>query len=64
MAGRLGVKKIETPIRHFVKREILVQQAEAMYQFRDTLLRVYARLREPLTDAARRRMAHHDADSA
>jgi predicted MPP superfamily phosphohydrolase len=62
LAERLGVKKIETPIRHFVKREILVQQAEAMYQFRDTLLRVYARLREPLTDAARRRMAHHDAD--
>jgi hypothetical protein len=35
-----------------------------MYQFRDTLLRVYARLREPLTDVARRRMAHHDAEPA
>ena len=44
--------------------EILAQQAEAMYQFRDTLLRVYARLREPLTDIARRRLSHLDSEPA
>jgi hypothetical protein len=64
IAERLGVKKVETPIKHFVKKEILVQEAEAMYQFRDTLLRVYARLREPLTDLARRRLSHHDSEPA
>jgi hypothetical protein len=64
IAERLGVKKVETPIRAFVKAGVLVREAEAMYQFSDTRLKVYARLREPLTDTARRRLSHHDSEPA
>jgi predicted MPP superfamily phosphohydrolase len=62
IAEKLGVKKLETPLRAFVKRGVLVREAEAMYQFSDTRLKVYARLREPVTDVARRRLSHHDSE--
>ncbi len=62
IAEQLGVKKVDTPIKSFVKKGVLAQEAEAMYQFRDTRLKVYARLREPLTDNARRRLAHRDSE--
>jgi hypothetical protein len=64
IAERLGVKRVETPIKAFVKRGVLVREAEAMYQFSDTRLKVYARLREPLTDTARRRLSHRDSEPA
>ena len=63
-AYRLNIKSIDTAIRNFVKTGVLLQEAEAMYQFRDTRLKVYARLREPVIEEARRRWAHHVAESA
>ena len=62
VAEKLGVKKFDTPIKHFLKRGVLVQEAESMVEFDDTRLKVFARLREPLTDTARRRLSHHDSE--
>ena len=42
----------------FVRSGVLTQAANAMYQFQDTRLRVYGRLREPLTDKARELWSH------
>jgi hypothetical protein len=58
-AQRLNIKSVDTSIRRFVKLGVLVQEAEAMYQFRDTRVKVYARLRDPLIEEARRRWSHH-----
>jgi hypothetical protein len=61
-AAELGIRSLDAPIRSFVKGGVLLRDADAMYQFHDTRLRVYARLREPLTDEARRRWRHHESE--
>lgn len=58
-AKDLGIRNLDTGVQALVKNGVLTQQANAMYQFRDTRLRVYAQLREPLTDDARSRWLNH-----
>ena len=42
-------------------RHVLAREADAMYQFLDTRLRIYCRLREPLLDETRRRWSYYES---
>jgi predicted MPP superfamily phosphohydrolase len=60
-AGDLGIRRLDSVIQSFVKNGVLARVADAMYQFNDTRVQVYARLRAPLTDEARKRWGHYEA---
>ncbi|MEY4546531.1 MAG: hypothetical protein RL685_2726 [Pseudomonadota bacterium] len=60
-AAQLGVRRLDSAVQSFVKNGVMNRVAEAMYQFNDTRLMVYARLRAPLTDEARKRWCHHES---
>lgn len=61
-AAGLGIKSLDARIRNLLEAGALVREADAMYQFVDTRLRIYCRLREPMLDETRRRWGHYESN--